>query len=61
MIRLFIDLLGWLGALFLLGAYLCISFKKLQGDSALYQLMNGIGGCFLVVNTMTTTLFLLRL
>lgn len=49
--RLIIDLLGWSGALLLLGAYGCVSFKRLRADSISYQIFNGIGSCFLVVNT----------
>jgi hypothetical protein len=49
--KLIIDLLGWSGAFLLLGAYGCVSFRKLRADSVLYQLINGLGSCFLVVNT----------
>ena len=49
--KLFIDILGWLGAVLLLGAYACVSFRKLRADGALYQMVNGLGSCFLVVNT----------
>jgi hypothetical protein len=49
--KLIIDLLGWAGALLLLGAYGCVSFRKLRPDSILYQSINGLGSCFLVVNT----------
>ena len=49
--KLIIDLLGWSGAVLLLGAYGCVSFRKLRADSVLYQIINGVGSCFLVVNT----------
>lgn len=49
--KLIIDLLGWSGALLLLGAYGCVSFRKLRADSVLYQVINCLGSCFLVVNT----------
>ena len=51
MLKLFVDLLGWSGALLLLGAYGCVSFRRLAADGALYQFVNGVGSCFLVVNT----------
>jgi len=51
MTKLLIDVLGWSGALLLLGAYACVSFRKLRADSVLYQVVNGLGSCFLVVNT----------
>jgi len=46
-----IDLLGWTGAAILLAAYAMVSFKKLRVDSGYYQLMNVIGSCCLIVNT----------
>jgi len=49
--KLLIDVLGWSGALLLLGAYACVSFRKLRADGVLYQFLNGLGSCFLVVNT----------
>ena len=51
MLKLFVDLLGWAGALLLLGAYACVSFRRLAADGALYQFVNGVGSCFLVGNT----------
>lgn len=51
MMKIFVDLLGWSGALLLLGAYACVSFRKLRPDGAFYQFINGLGSCFLVVNT----------
>ena len=52
MTKLLVDVLGWTGALQLLGAYGCVSFKKLRPDSIAYQIINGLGSCCLVVNTM---------
>ena len=52
MTRLLVDVLGWAGALLLLGAYGCVSFKKLRPESVAYQVINGLGSCCLVVNTM---------
>lgn len=49
--KVLVDLLGWTGALLLLGAYGCVSFKKLRPESLAYQLINGLGSCCLVVNT----------
>ena len=51
MTKLLIDLLGWSGALLLLGAYACVSFKRLRADSIAYQIVNGLGSLFLIVNT----------
>lgn len=48
---IWVDVLGWMGALLLLGAYALISFKKIEGNSLIFQLMNIFGSVFLVVNT----------
>jgi hypothetical protein len=46
-----IDILGWIGALLILLAYALISFKKIEGNSLGYQLLNIFGSVFLLVNT----------
>jgi hypothetical protein len=51
MIKLAIDLVGWLGAGLLLLAYGLVSFQKLHASSDRYQLLNAAGSCFLIVNT----------
>lgn len=51
MTKVLIDALGWIGALLLIVAYACVSFRKLAVDGALYQLMNAIGSLLLIVNT----------
>jgi len=48
---LIVDILGWAGAATLLSAYGLVSIKKLEGDSVPYQLLNLVGGGFLIVNT----------
>jgi hypothetical protein len=45
------DAIGWLGAAALLMAYAMISHKKLEGDSATYQLLNISGSLLLAANT----------
>lgn len=52
MSKVFVDLLGWVGAVLLLVAYGCVSFKKLRPELIAYQVINGLGSCCLVVNTM---------
>jgi hypothetical protein len=49
--HMWFDAIGWAGAAFLLMAYAMISSKKLEADSAAYQLLNIIGSIFLVANT----------
>ncbi|MGC2353759.1 MAG: hypothetical protein WA496_10205 [Candidatus Udaeobacter sp.] len=45
------DAIGWVGAAALLVAYAMISHKKLEGDSATYQLLNISGSLLLAANT----------
>ena len=45
------DLLGWIGAALLLGAYALVSTKKVEGDSITYQVLNLLGSAFLIVNS----------
>jgi hypothetical protein len=51
MTRFAVDLAGWFGAGLLLLAYALVSFKTLRADSGYYQLLNAVGSCFLIVNT----------
>jgi len=45
------DGIGWVGAVALLIAYALVSFKKLEGDSAAFQLLNIGGSIVLAANT----------
>jgi len=45
------DAIGWMGAAALLVAYAMISHKRLEGDSAAYQLLNISGSLLLAANT----------
>ena len=45
------DAIGWVGAVALLVAYAMVSHKKLEGDSATYQLLNIGGSLLLAANT----------
>ncbi len=47
-----IDILGWIGAIALLVAYALISAKKVEGDSRGYQLLNLVGSILLLLNTL---------
>jgi hypothetical protein len=51
--ELLIDILGWTGSILYLIAYGLVSFRKTQGDSLLYQGMNIIAGCLLVIYTLS--------
>jgi hypothetical protein len=45
------DAVGWVGAAALLVAYAMVSHRKLEGDSATYQLLNISGSILLAANT----------
>jgi len=45
------DGIGWVGAVALLIAYAMVSSKKLEGDSAAFQLLNVGGSILLAANT----------
>ncbi|MFY0598856.1 MAG: hypothetical protein JXR03_04235 [Cyclobacteriaceae bacterium] len=49
--KLLIDVLGWIGSVEVILAYFLISYKKVDSDSRLYQLLNLTGAIFLIVNT----------
>jgi hypothetical protein len=46
-----IDIVGWVGAVALLMAYIFVSTRRMEGDSASYQLFNLGGSAFLMVNS----------
>jgi hypothetical protein len=45
------DAIGWVGAIALLVAYAMVSSKRLEGNSAAYQLLNISGSLLLAANT----------
>jgi len=45
------DAIGWVGAAALLIAYAMVSHKKLEADSAKYQVLNISGSVLLAANT----------
>jgi len=45
------DAIGWVGAVALLIAYALVSAKRLEGDSAAFQLLNISGSILLAANT----------
>jgi len=47
-----VEIIGWIGTFLLLTAYVLVSFKKLEGDSIRYQMMNVVAGLCLVTNTL---------
>lgn len=49
--NVWVDVVGWLGAVALLVAYSLVSTKRVEGDSLGYQLLNASGSVLLMVNT----------
>ena len=47
----FIELVGWLGAVLVLGAYILVSTGRLSSESSAFQGMNALGAAFFVLNT----------
>jgi hypothetical protein len=46
-----IEVVGWIGALLILGAYILLSTGRLDGRSRAYQWMNVVGAAGFVVNS----------
>ena len=50
--HIWFDAVGWFGAAALLVAYAMVSSRKMEADSASYQVLNIVGSILLVANTM---------
>jgi len=49
-LSLLVEIVGWGGALLILGAYGLLSAGKVDGQSRLYQWMNVVGAAGFVIN-----------
>lgn len=49
--KVVVDVVGWCGALLILGAYALLSTGRLEGRSPLYQWMNIVGGAGFTINS----------
>ena len=49
--KLAVEIIGWIGAALILGAYALLSAGRLKGDSLSYHLMNILGAAGFVVNS----------
>jgi len=49
--KLAVDMIGWTGALLIIGAYALLSAGKLKAESSIYHLMNILGAAGFVVNS----------
>lgn len=50
-LKLFADIVGWIGSIEVVLAYFLISYQKIESRSPVYQLLNLTGAIFLIVNT----------
>lgn len=48
---MFIEIVGWLGAAIVVGAFALVSYGSVGGRSRVYQALNAVGGLLLAVNT----------
>jgi Na+-translocating ferredoxin:NAD+ oxidoreductase RnfD subunit len=49
--NILIETLGWIGSIAILAAYGLNSFQKIKSDSAFFQILNLLGGVFLIINS----------
>lgn len=49
--KLAVEVIGWAGAVLILGAYALLSFGRLRAESPIYHLMNILGAAGFVVNS----------
>ncbi len=52
MMYYFIEIIGWVGAVLIVGAYFLNINGKLKSSSAIYIISNLFGGIFFTVNTL---------
>jgi hypothetical protein len=50
-LKIFIEIIGWIGAVEVIIAYALNSNGKLKSDSVVFQVLNFTGAIFLIVNT----------
>jgi len=49
--KLFVDIIGWIGSVEVIAAYGLNSYQRIRSDSFLFQFLNLTGAVFLIVNT----------
>ena len=49
--NILIEVLGWIGSIAILAAYGLNSFQKIKSNSVLFQVLNLMGGIFLILNS----------
>lgn len=51
MYEIFVETIGWIASILIVGAFAWNSFGKIPATSKLYQLANLVGGIFFIINT----------
>jgi hypothetical protein len=51
MYEIFVETIGWIASILIVGAFALNSFGKISSTSKSYQLANLVGGFFFIVNT----------
>lgn len=51
MVALFVEIVGWAGAILVLIAYVGVSTGRLSGGAATFQWLNAVGAAFFILNT----------
>lgn len=51
MYEIFVETIGWIASILIVGAFALNSFGKISAISKWYQLANLVGGIFFIVNT----------
>jgi hypothetical protein len=51
MVKVFVEIIGWISAAMLLSAYLLLNARKVSANSRLYQWLNVLSGAGLIINS----------
>ena len=51
MYEIFVETIGWIASILIVGAFAMNSFGKTDSTSKIYQLANLTGGIFFIINT----------
>ena len=49
--KLFVDIIGWIGSVEVIAAYGLNSYQRIRSDSFMFQFLNLTGAFFLIINT----------
>ncbi len=47
-----VEVIGWLGAVFYIGAYFLLSINKLRAERPFYHVLNALGALCLIINAL---------